>query len=581
MELKILSRRPIKIVLLCLLLALALTASLLLSLQYSMDSLGLDYAREYYSYCATIESTYSKTPGLDVLSNEALAILEETPYISQIDRRVTLSAKANDLQREADLHLDFDLASCYIFVGTIEGEVKHDTNGLYATDVAEFRVDKIYAGFPDLEACKGVVLTQVIRTLESKLEAPKSGEQYLTIGFYGHDQRTMVFPDQINVWYDHPWEIFPQDAQYDWTLFTTGLTLVPKDLTGKELDAWVQKYLEQQGLDEYAAVMNETEHMFTAIRTNNMDTLFPVIDEKMFYTEGRGLRPEDYGKPVCVMSQKLATQNGLTVGDHVSLALAEKGYTSGESGDGQNPVGVESGVPFTGVAELLPYGDSQEYEIVGLYSFIERSMMEDVYTYSYNDVFIPFETKQDTLEGARPYTLSVRIAGADYEDFLNDVETPLMEQGYALRVSESDWDSVKGIYTEMETRQGLTLLGVGIALVVVILIFAMLIMVLYQKEFALRRVLGANRKEAKRSFTVPFLVAALTAAPISLAVCWIVYSTKLRVEAQTFAPGQIPENSTMLLLLIGVAVLMLLAAYGVLRLMVALVQRKSLVDLLS
>lgn len=580
MELKILSRRPIKIVLLCLLLALALTASLLLSLQYSMDSLGLDYAREYYSYCATIESTYSKTPGLDVLADEALAILEETPYISQIDRRVTLSAKANDLQRAADLHLAFDLASCYIFVGTIEGEVKHDTNGLYATDVAEFRVDKIYAGFPDLEACEGVVLTQAMRTLDSKLEAPKSGERYLAIGFYGHDRKAMVFPDQINVWYDHPWEIFQQDVQYDRALFSTGLTPVPKDLTGDELDTWVQGHMEQQGLDEYAALMNETEHMFTAVRTNNMDTLFPVIDEKMFYTEGRGLRPEDYGKPVCVMSEKLADQNGLTVGDHVSLALAEECYTSGES-IGSNDIGVESGVPFTQTDGLLPYGDSREYEIIGLYSFTERSIMEDVYSYSYNDVFIPFETKQDTLEGARPYTLSVRIAGADYEDFLNDVETPLMEQGYALRVSESDWDSVKGIYTEMETRQGLTLLGVGIALVVVILIFAMLIMVLYQKEFALRRVLGANRKEAKRSFTVPFLVAAVTAAPISLAVCWIVYSTKLRVEAQTFAPGQVPENGTMLLLLIGVAVLVLLAAYGVLRLMVALVQRKSLVDLLS
>ncbi len=581
MELKILSRRPIKIVLLCLLLALALTASLLLSLQYSMDSLGLDYAREYYSYYATIESTYSKTPALDVLSNGALGILEETPYVSQIDRRMTLSAKADDLQRVADLHFDFDMASCYIFVGTVEGEVGYEANGLYAADVAEIRVDKIYAGFPDLEACEGIVLMQTMRTLESKLEPPESGGQYLVIGFYGHDQRTNVFPDQINVWYDHPWEIFPQEAQYDRTLLSTGLTPVPEDLTGEALDAWVQEYLEQQGLEPYAAVMNETEHMFTAICTCNMDALFPVIDEKLFYTEGRGLGPEDAGKSVCVMSQKLAEKNGLTVGDHISLSLTEKGYTSGELVDGQHPSGMESGVPFRAEEELLPYGDAQEYEIVGLYNFIERSMIEDVYTYSYNDIFIPSETKQEPLEGARPYTLTVRIAGADYENFLNEVETPLMEQGYALRVSESDWDSVKGIYTEMETRQGLTLLGVGVALVVVILIFAMLIMVLYQKEFALRRVLGANGKEAKRSFTVPFLVAALTAAPISLAACWIVYSTKLREEAQAFAPGQIPGNSTMLLLLIGVAVLVLLAAYGVLRLMTALVQRKSLVDLLS
>lgn len=581
MELKIVFRRPFKMALLCLLLALALTASVLLSLQYSMDSLGLNYARQYYSYCATIESTYSKSRSLDVLDEEALALLEENPYISQIDRRSTLSAQGKDLKRVADIHLTpNDLSSCYIFIGTVAGEVKNEVNPLYMTDDAVFRVEKIYAGFPDLEACEGVVHANVMRSLETKWEAPQSGGRYLVFGFYGHDQRTTVFPDRINVWYDPPWDIFPQDVPYDKTLFSTGLTPVPENLTGEEQDAWVQKYLAQQGLDEYASLMNETEHMFTAIHTDNMDMLFPILDEIMFFTEGRGLRPEDYGKPVCVISEKLAAQNGLMVGDHFTLALATGGYTSGKSIEAQD-AGIESGVPFTAADGVLSYGDSREYEIVGLYSFTQRSILEDAYSYSYNDIFIPHEMKPQSLAGARPYTLSIRIAGADYEDFLNEAETPLMDLGYALRVSESEWESVKGIYTQMETRQGLTLLGVGLALIAVILIFAMLIMMLYQKEFALRRLLGASRKEAKHSFTVPFLVAALTAAPISLAVCWAVYIEKIKMEAETFAPGQIPQNSTMLLILIGVVTLVLLSAYGILRLMVAVVQRKSLVDLLS
>lgn len=77
MELKIVFRRPCKMLLLCLLLVLALTASVLLSLQYSIDSLELDYARQYYSYCATIESTYSKSRSLDALADEPTGNLDD------------------------------------------------------------------------------------------------------------------------------------------------------------------------------------------------------------------------------------------------------------------------------------------------------------------------------------------------------------------------------------------------------------------------------------------------------------------------------------------------------------------------
>ncbi len=148
-------------------------------------------------------------------------------------------------------------------------------------------------------------------------------------------------------------------------------------------------------------------------------------------------------------------------------------------------------------------------------------------------------------------------------------------------MSDSDWPSVQAAYSQMTGRYRLGLAGACAALVLALFAYTALLLMLYRREFALRRMLGTPMRKARRSFTAPFLLTALPAYALAVLVCYVRSASTLPQRLAEIAPGQAPGRGNILALLALTAVGCLLVSYVILRLLILPERKKSLQKLLA
>lgn len=534
-------RRPVKPVLYAILLALILTAALVFGWQYHLDGLVLDHAIDTYAYVGTLVRTEGQVLDYEATRDErdfygitgamgGPAFLEELPeelirkltdcgYVSRIDSRKTQAAmlgectrihagETKQTARISDQMMSLGGTSYYFLEATVdkvmENEWRNDDE--ITVDHYSLRVDRMWS---DPNFSQETMMLEVwCLSAEPQFEV---GQKIFLLGDYVYYGESGMPSDQQTT-FDSPEFIRDYIKRHgsDWELSTVEenrYILIPE---GEDSERCIQEFLESTGLDVLLNRQLRNRNAATVRRTQDMSMIPMFAKNKAKIYEGRLLVPGDMGKKVCVISNGLSQRNRLSVGDTIRLSLAdgayclENGWETGEQGDED---------------AALTYGAFEEFEIVGIYTQAGRRTVNALH-FTYNDIFLPAEEGM-TAALQKPYTVSFKVPGPDYQNFLAEYEPVLSDAGYTLVVEDTGWDDVKESFYTMQTRRQLMLLCAAAAFAAAVLVFAILLNAHCRYEYGIRRLLGAKKGEARGIYGAVFACTAIPGGAVAVLGSWL------------------------------------------------------------
>ena len=245
---------------------------------------------------------------------------------------------------------------------------------------------------------------------------------------------------------------------------------------------------------------------FWVTTTNNMESIPAWYAGGMYLNEGRMITAEEYasGTRVCMVSTRMAEQQGWSVGDTLDMNL----------------YGGHSYVSDTGITMLScnplyqkdadGFFDQGIYTIVGIFGQREISNtgenLPEAYYQPWNTIYVPTNSVQNKPEEntwlIQPSTLTLQLKNGSINEFKAAVEEMgLTEQKtgrYQLKFSYFDqgYDKIKPGLDEMH-RNAKVLLGLSSALLLVTMVLMAYLFAQQHKHSAgILRMLGGSKKQA-------------------------------------------------------------------------------------
>ena len=306
-----------------------------------------------------------------------------------------------------------------------------------------------------------------------------------TIAFNVDDcsQPWTLYDEQWNV-EEQKWEwtvqrVIAYDTDYDLASFT----ILPEGVTAEEMIAssptW-QKAMES---------VRVNSHSVPVLAVNHLEALADFAAGTTMVTQGRSISQKEYssGAPVCLISESLARENGLNVGDPLPLSLYE----------------FDRDLRYSYIHEYNPrpscylpdqgFQQETEYTIIGLY----RQSNEWVTTptsFTPNSVFVPEKSVTcQTVTGNYGVWSSLILQNGT----IDQMEARLEENDLGGAVTYYD-QGYSDIVESLDgyTRVSRTVLCVGLALWAVVLAAYCVLLPMQESKTALRMwTLGAKRRE--------------------------------------------------------------------------------------
>ena len=329
-----------------------------------------------------------------------------------------------------------------------------------------------------------------------------------TIAFNVDDcsQPWTLYDEQWNV-EEQKWEwtvqrVIAYDTDYDLASFT----ILPEGVTAEEMIAssptW-QKAMES---------VRVNSHSVPVLAVNHLEALADFAAGTTMVTQGRSISQKEYssGAPVCLISESLARENGLNVGDPLPLSLYE----------------FDRDLWYNFVCEYNPrptcylpdqgFRQETEYTIIGLY----RQSNEWVTTptsFTPNSVFVPEKSVNcPTVYGNLGVWSSLILQNGT----IDQVEARLEAENLGGRVTYYD-QGYSDIVESLDgyTRVSRTVLCVGLALWAVVLAAYCVLLPMQESKTALRMwTLGAKRRDIAEQIWTPSALMAAAGTVIALAV---------------------------------------------------------------
>ena len=329
-----------------------------------------------------------------------------------------------------------------------------------------------------------------------------------TIAFNVDDcsQPWTLYDEQWNV-EEQKWEwtvqrVIAYDTDYDLASFT----ILPEGVTAEEMIAssptW-QKAMES---------IRVSSHSVPVLAVNHLEAMADFAAGTTMVTQGRSISQKEYssGAPVCLISESLARENGLNVGDPLPLSLYE----------------FDRDLWYNFVCEYNPrptcylpdqgFRQETEYTIIGLY----RQSNEWVTTptsFTPNSVFVPEKSVNcPTVYGNLGVWSSLILQNGT----IDQMEARLEENDLGGTVTYYD-QGYSDIVESLDgyTRVSQTVLLVGLALWTVVLAAYCVLLPMQESKTALRMwTLGAKRRDIAGQIWTPSALMAAAGTVIALAV---------------------------------------------------------------
>ena len=318
--------------------------------------------------------------------------------------------------------------------------------------------------------------------------------------------------DMSQPWMEYDWNEKTQEYEvrrvihFDTDYDLASFTLLPDGVTAEELIAssptW-QKAVE---------AIRVSDHSVPVLAVNHLEAVADFASGRAQITQGRGISQEEYrdGAAVCLISETLARESGLDVGDTLPLSLYEKEKKLMPTMVGDSDPTAYYYLPQRG------FQQETEYTVIGLY----RQSSEWVTTptsFTPNSVFVPEKsvTCQTVSGGYGVWETMILKNGT-----AGQMEARLKENGLGGVVTYYD----QGYSEIVESLDGFsrvsrTVLWVGLALWVVVLAAYCVLFPLQEGKTALRMwTLGTVKRDITGSIWLSSAAVAVIGTVIVLAV---------------------------------------------------------------
>lgn len=268
-----------------------------------------------------------------------------------------------------------------------------------------------------------------------------------------------------------------------------------------KLEGTVEEFLASEEGAAWREVLERLEvnnHAFSVLGVDNLDLIPDFNYNTTSVIEGREFTAEEIasGARVCLISQQVAAQNGLTVGDKLTLQFFEHDDNSVYQDTLAEGLGVINPLPEFYTAMTPFANDGEEYTIIGLYSQKYRwcKLVDNLYAFTPNTVFVPKAAVPVEMQYSDQGMFGVlELEDGTIEEFYRIVDkygyTYLFEcydQGYTV-IKES-----LSIFQTLSQR----VMVIGLVVYGVILLLYMVIFPAQQgKSLQLMNVMGATPKE--------------------------------------------------------------------------------------
>ena len=317
--------------------------------------------------------------------------------------------------------------------------------------------------------------------------------------------------------YDEQWNV--EEQKWEWTVqrviaFDTdydlaSFTILPEGVTAEEMIAssptW-QKAMES---------IRVSSHSVPVLAVNHLEAMADFAAGTAMVTQGRSFSQSEYdsGAAVCLISESLARENGLNVGDSLPLSLYE-------DDPGLPPIYArfqESCNPRASV--FVPqegFRQETEYTIIGLYRQSSEWVTSPT-SFTPNSVFVPEKSVTcQTVTGNYGVWSSLILQNGT----IDQMEARLKENDLGGTVTYYD-QGYSDIVESLDgyTRVSRTVLCVGLALWAVVLAAYCVLLPMQEGKTALRMwTLGAKRRDIAGQIWTPSALMAAAGTVIALAV---------------------------------------------------------------
>lgn len=565
LSLKMLMRTPLKSAIAFLLIA-ALTFGMHAKVnEYVVSSQEMTRLQEHYQIVGTVEtsSVPKRSPGdPDALFPEAYektkqfayvkgwpAELQEAYYEETIRSYGAIPASVMDAI--AKLPHVASTTTRYMGAGVIDAYYRIDGNAYYydytARMIAEGIVEKIdilarraaivdysislsspslLAGNPKWLAGKDTVRIRVPTLVGNPIGISTffstSTERYAAIvspyltsddlsGIEPGD--SVIFVGRVGFVQGEPHIIFIGDRFTDyWCKELTVLTDVPGEYLEEEDNAALLLAIE---------ITNADLHTFDMVYTDEMAHIPSFTNRQMTISAGRALTAEDLGTVNCVISARFLRENGLSIGDPLTVKLGDRLFEQNAA------LGAVAAIPER-YAEPV---ETVTLTIVGTHVNLEsqKKQAESVHhNYSENAIFVPL-----TLLPSSANMMSHQIKPGEFtfvldhpnnlEAFIEKTKDFMAENNLTLLLGNNAqvWRELKSSYNSAATVNLLTIALFSASGLIASIFVVYLFIVRRSREYAVMRALGMPGKAAGRVLFVPLMTLSLAAITIGSAASWV------------------------------------------------------------
>lgn len=276
-------------------------------------------------------------------------------------------------------------------------------------------------------------------------------------------------------------------------------------------------------------------HTTDVVFTDDMALMPRMHSGEMYITEGRAIEPKDSG--VCVVGINYAVQNGLSVGDRISLELSMDTMAHSGKVFGRGPVLTRS--PWFDSQRFSDLGlpeVSAEFEIVGIWSDVKIDEANP-FSYSVNTIFAG--AADYPVSGFVPhllpsiYSFELKHPG-DVEKIEAELGGTLASMGCELKIDDGGYAEMSGSLRSMRSSALIEFAATSAALLFSLVLITYLFIDRRRGDYAIMRALGRSKRKSARGLLSSLLVLA-TAAVVIGTVAAAIVSAGTAVEVSELA----------------------------------------------
>lgn len=300
---------------------------------------------------------------------------------------------------------------------------------------------------------------------------------------------------------------FPDYIESDFPVQISGIYQSTKETASHagcyEMTGTLEEALEGEDGEEIARLMRGCEialNSITVIATERINGILPFNKGDLYITEGRAFTVQEAaaGAPVCVMSEKLAQMNGLSVGDTISIELYEAYAGVYQNDRGRYEWCRSNTSVFDSALE-----EAQELEIIGLFNTPAWDFQAKTQTLSPNTAIIPAKHVEDADKIYWPASLyTILIENGHAEDFLAEMEAQKPGSSEKFVVYDQGYSEVLPTMEAFAENARLVAAGCAAVFALAAGVFLALAAARNRHDLGVMRSLGVQKRAACGAFVL-------------------------------------------------------------------------------